>query len=50
MRLGFRRILWRLGLIKLERERCWQEISELTVRLAPRLAANDSRKPRQLSG
>jgi len=28
-------LLWRFGLIKLERERCWREISEMTVRLAP---------------
>jgi hypothetical protein len=46
----FRRLLWRLGLIKLERERCWKEVSEITVRLAPSLASNDSRPRRQLSG
>ncbi|HEY8737879.1 MAG TPA: hypothetical protein VIO62_12645 [Candidatus Dormibacteraeota bacterium] len=47
-----RRVLWRLGLIKLEleRERCWREISEITVRLAPSLVPNDSRPRRQRSG
>jgi hypothetical protein len=46
----FRRLLWRLKLVKLEQQRCWRDVSEITIRLAPTLAANDSRKPRQLSG
>jgi hypothetical protein len=47
---GIRRVLRRMGLIKLERKRCWKEVSEITVRLAPSLVPNDSRPRRQLSG
>jgi hypothetical protein len=46
----FRLLLLRVGLIKLERERCWREVSKITVRLAPTLAPNDRRPQRRPSG
>jgi hypothetical protein len=36
--------------MKVERERCWREVSEITVRLAPTLARYDGRPQRRLSG
>jgi len=45
-----RLLRFRFGLVNVEKQRCWRDISAITRRLAPTLAKNDSRTRRQLSG
>jgi hypothetical protein len=45
-----RRLRFHWGLINVEKQGCWKDVSAITQRLAPTLKQNDSRARRQLSG